>query len=477
MTALASLGSTLFAVQWAFLAYFLLVNGMLSLLLASALLQMRRHLHEVWQEDKLRLLSSELVPIISILVPAHDEALTVSESVRSLLTLRYPSLEVIVVNDGSTDRTLEVLARDFDLMEMPALFDPSIGTAPVRGLHRSRGNPSLVVVDKDNGGKADALNAALNVATGELVCAIDSDTIVEADALLRMVRPFLAAPEVIAAGGMIRVANGSDVRSGRVVRQRAPRALLPALQAVEYERAFLAGRLGWNGLGGNVIVSGAFGLFRRATMLAAGGYLPSTVGEDMELVARLRRIAIQQGSGDRVTFLPDAVAWTEVPRRLGALAGQRDRWQRGLAEVLWGHRRMIGNPRYRALGMFVMPYYLLVELLAPLVELTGLLTLVAGLVLGALHAGFALLFLALAYGFGVVLTLATLAFEEWTYRAYGGFGDRLALAAFSILEGFGYRQLTALWRVRGMSRWLRGRTDWGVMTREGFGPPPQVEVR
>jgi cellulose synthase/poly-beta-1,6-N-acetylglucosamine synthase-like glycosyltransferase len=283
-----------------------------------------------------------------------------------------------------------------------------------------------------------------------------------------MVRPFLYKDDVVAAGGTIRAANGATVSAGRVTKVRAPRTMLPAIQAVEYLRAFLTGRLGWNRLGGNLIISGAFGLFRRAAMVDAGGYEHATVGEDMELVARLRRLSHERGGPGRVEFVPDPVAWTEVPDSVRVLGRQRDRWHRGLADVLRRHRRVLGRPSYGMLGLVAFPYFLLVELLAPVVEAAGLLGLAAGLALGAVNWSFAALFFLAAYGLGLVISVFTLALEEWSYRAYGGVGDRLILFLFSVLEGAGYRQLTTLWRLRGLAKYLRGRTEWGVMTRKGF---------
>jgi cellulose synthase/poly-beta-1,6-N-acetylglucosamine synthase-like glycosyltransferase len=457
------------ALDWAVLGYFLVVNVTLTVLLLSAGWEMRAHRRDVWGENRWRLLSSEVAPTISIVAPAHNEAVTVTESVRSLLTLRYPNLEVVLVNDGSTDDTLAVLERDFALVEVHAApVRRRLDAAPIRGVHRSRTTPSLVVVDKENGGKADALNVGLDIATGALVCAIDSDTIVEPDALQRMIRPFLLDADVIAAGGTIRAANGCTVRAGRVLTQRAPRRPLTALQAVEYLRAFLTGRLGWNRLGGNLVISGAFGLFDREAMIAAGGYEHETVGEDMEVVVRMRRLACERGGRGRVLFVPDPVAWTEVPERLRVLGRQRERWHRGLADVLSRHRRLAFNPRFGAVGLFVYPYFLLIELLAPVIELIGLVAVAAGLLLGAVNVEFALLFVVVAYGFGLAVTTYTLALEQWTYRGYGGLHDRVWLLFVALFEGLGYRQLTAVWRLRGLLRFTRGRTDWGTMTREGF---------
>jgi cellulose synthase/poly-beta-1,6-N-acetylglucosamine synthase-like glycosyltransferase len=463
------LETLLVAFNWAVLVYFLVVNAFLLLLLVMAAIDLRSQLLDVWQEGRWRLLGSDVAPVISIMAPAHNEERTIAQSVRSLLTLRYPSLEVVVVNDGSADGTLAALQRDFDLVEIhSAPIRRRIQTEPIRGLYRSRRTPALVVVDKENGGKADALNAGLLVATGDLACAIDADTIVEPDALQRMIRPFLLDDRVVAAGGTLRVVNGCDVKAGRVVRQRAPRRFVEGVQAVEYLRAFLAGRVGWNRLGGNLIISGAFGLFRREAMIAAGGYRHDTVGEDMELVVRMRRLGHERGQPDKIVFVPDPVAWTEVPRRLRVLGRQRDRWHRGLTDVIERHRGVVFNPRYGAMGLVVAPYFVLVELLAPLVELIGLVALALGLAIGALNVPFAVMFLIVAYGLGLLLTAVTIALEEWTYGGYGGLRDRLMLLLWGMLESFGYRQLTALWRFRGMVRHWRGHADWGAMEREGF---------
>ncbi|MCC5949748.1 MAG: glycosyltransferase family 2 protein [Nitriliruptoraceae bacterium] len=450
------------------LAYFVAFNVFQTVLITSAGLSLGRHHRTTWCDDPRRLLGSEVAPPISVLAPAHNEAATIVESVRALLALRYPRMEIVVVNDGSTDETLARLADAFALAPVEPVFRRRLDTAPIRGLYRSRLHPRLVVVDKDNGGKADALNAALNVITGELACALDADTLVESDALLRMVRPFLRDPRVVAVGGTIRVVNGSEVSHGRVLERRVPRQILPGIQTVEYLRAFLFGRLGWNRLGGNLIISGAFGLFDREAVLLAGGYEAATVGEDMELIAKIRRRGVEAGVPSRVEFLPDPIAWTEVPSSLRVLAGQRDRWHRGLADALWRHRRMMGNPRYGVLGTFVAPTFLLLELLAPVVELLGLVAVGVALALGAVDGSFALLLLLVAYGWGLLLSLLAIALEEFSFERVGSPRDRLRLILWAVIEPFGYRQLTVYWRLRGLSRWLRGRTDWGTMHREGF---------
>ncbi len=450
------------------LVYFVAVNLFQTVLISSAGASLGRHHRTSWCDDPRRLLGSEVAPPISVLAPAHNEATTIVESVRALLALRYPRMEIVVVNDGSTDDTLARLADAFALAPVYPVFRRRLETAPIRGLYRSRLHPRLVVVDKDNGGKADALNAALNVITGDLACALDADTLVESDALLRMVRPFIRDPRVVAVGGTIRVVNGSDVSHGRVVRRRVPRRALAGIQSVEYLRAFLFGRLGWNRLGGNLIISGAFGLFDREAVLLAGGYEAETVGEDMELITKIRRLAAEADIPGRVEFLPDPIAWTEVPSTLRVLGAQRDRWHRGLADALWRHRTMIGNPRYGVLGTFVAPVFVLLELLAPVIELFGLVAVVVALAFGAVDLQFAGLLLVAAYGWGLLLSLLAIALEEFSFERVGGPVDRLLLIGWAMLEPFGYRQLTVYWRLRGLRSWMTGRTDWGTMQRDGF---------
>jgi len=457
--------------EWTIFIYFLLVNSFYALLLLSAAWEMLKHTREVRGASRWRILGCRTAPSISILAPAHNEAATIKDSIHSILSLSYPSLEVVVVNDGSKDETLTVLTEHFTLVPIHPIYRRQIVTKPIRGLYRSRSHPNLLVVDKENGGKADALNVGLQMATGDLVCAIDADTLIEPDSLLRMVRPFLLSEDVLAAGGTIRVVNGSQVRGGRVVIPHPPRQPLAGFQVVEYIRAFLFGRLGWNRLGGNLIISGAFGLFRREAVIAIGGYAHDTVGEDMELVCRLRRQGYEGKGPQRVDFIPDPVAWTEVPGSWRVLGRQRDRWHRGLADTLWRHRRLVFNPRYGAMGLVVYPYFFFVELLAPVVEALGLCGLLAGLLTGAINLPFALLFFLVVYGYGVALSTFSLVLDEINFHRYGGLVDRLLLVLWTVLEPFGYRQLTVFWRLRGLVKFWRGRKDWGAMERRGFHSP------
>jgi cellulose synthase/poly-beta-1,6-N-acetylglucosamine synthase-like glycosyltransferase len=461
-----------FALEWLILAYFLVVNTIYAITLVAAGREMREHKRAIWGEDPFRLLSSEVSPTVSVLAPAYNEEVTAVASVKSLLNLHYSRLEVVVINDGSKDSTIDVLVKAFGLVAVEPTYDARIKTASMRGLYHCPEYPNLIVVDKENGGKADALNLGLQVASGELICAMDADTLVEADALTKMVRPFLSDGNVVCAGGTLRVLNASTVRSGRVVQARTPRRPIEGFQAVEYVRAFLFGRLGLNRMGGNMIISGAFGLFRRASVIAAGGYAHDSVGEDMELVVRLRRLGMEQGGPSEAVFIPDPVAWTEVPSSMRVLSRQRDRWQRGLADVLWRHRRLAFRRPFGAMGWFVYPYYVLVELLSPLVEATGLCLSVWDVTQGRFDGSFAVLFFLAAYGYGALLSLFAMLLDEEIFGRYAGVGERVWLIVWALLENLGYRQMLVLSRLQGLRKFLTGDTSWGKMERKGVVETP-----
>ncbi|MBN1171710.1 MAG: glycosyltransferase family 2 protein [Micromonosporaceae bacterium] len=459
----------LVTLSYGILGYFLAINTFYLVLMLSGASELLRSRRESRAETYQRLLSSELLPRITVLVPAFNEATTIEQSLRALLTLSYPNLEIVVVDDGSTDETMPLLVKAFNLSQVHLMHDRTLQTEPIISIYHSRSFPHLLVAMKMNGGKADTLNAALNLASGELACAVDADTIINADALPKLVRPFLRSDDIVATGATVRIANGCTTRYGRIVEEHPPRGILCGIQAVEYLRAFLFGRVGWNRLGGNLVISGAFGLFRRNALLACGGYA-RTVGEDMELIVRLRRLGYEQGRRNRVEFLSDPVAWTEAPASLRVLGRQRDRWHRGLTDVLWRHRRLLFNPRYGVLGLVVMPVFAVVEWFAPVVEAAGLLAIPLGLLLGVVDVPFALLFLAGAYGLSMALSSLALLLEELTFRGYGGPSSRIRLLGWALLEGLGYRQLTVYWRLRGILGFLRRRHDWGTMHRKGFHP-------
>jgi cellulose synthase/poly-beta-1,6-N-acetylglucosamine synthase-like glycosyltransferase len=337
-------------------------------------------------------------------------------------------------------------------------------------LYRSRTRTKLIVIDKENGGKADSLNAAINASRFPLVIAVDADTLIEADALLRLTRPFLLGRQIAAVGGTVRVANGCAVRDGIVTEARVPRGFLAGVQVAEYLRAFMFGRLGWNRLGGNLIISGAFGLFRKDHLLAVGGYDATSSVEDLDLVVRLHRYLRRHKIPYEIPFIPDPVAWTEVPESLRVLGRQRERWQRGLVAAMWQYRGMLFNPRYGRVGLIAVPFYTFGEMLAPLVEVFGYAITIVGLFFGVVNVSFALLFVLVAWGYAMLLSLWAVVLEEVSFRRYGRFGDLARLVLFATLENFGYRQCAVWWRLRAFFSVWRRKHVWGVMTRKGFDP-------
>ena len=454
--------------NFAILVYFLALNSFYALLLVLSIPEIWEQTRLAEDEDFQRLMQSDALPPITILVPAYNEQKTIEASVTAILALHYRNYEVVVVNDGSSDGTLEALRHAFDLYEVPRTYPETIPTKPLRALYRSRARTKLVVIDKENGGKADSLNAAINASRFPLVIAVDADTLIEPDALLRLTRSFLLGRRIAAVGGTVRVANGCVVKHGQVLDARVPRRLLPGVQVVEYLRAFLFGRLGWNRLGGNLIISGAFGLFRKDHLLAVGGYDATSIVEDLDLVVRLHRYLRGHKIRYEIPFIPDPVAWTEVPESLRVLARQRGRWQRGLVAAMWQYRGMLFNPRYGRVGLIAVPFYALGEMLAPLVEVFGYVIIVAGLIAGVVNVSFALLFILVAWGYGMLLSLWAVVLEEVSFHRYRRLGDLVRLVLFATLENFGYHQCGVWWRL-GAFFTPRGRKHvWGEMTRRGF---------
>lgn len=413
---------------------------------------------------------SEMSMPVSILVPAYNEEPSIVASLRSLLKSQFIEFEVVVINDGSKDGTLAVLKDAFGLVEVGRVPRSNLPTKLVRAVYASPLEPRVVVIDKENGGKADALNAGINHANFPLFCAIDGDSMLDAGALSRLVWEFQAAPETVAVGGIVRIVNGSRFENGHLVEVRTPRSLLANLQIVEYLRAFLGGRVGWSKAGMLMIISGAFGLFRRDVCVEVGGYDPTTVGEDAELVLRLHRHQRERGEPCRITFFPDPICWTECPEDLGTLMRQRDRWQRGLIEMIARHRTMLFRPRFGRIGCVAVPYFLVFEVLGPTIECIGYALFVVAVALGIIPLAFALAFLAIALTYGLVLSFLVILMEERAFRRYPGWTDLIRLAVCAVIENIGYRQLLAVVRMRAWYTLARGKQHWGEMTRKGFGP-------
>lgn len=450
------------------LGYFAASNTVSLVFAAIAAVELRRHRRRETRRDFSILQRSPATPGISIVVPAHNEEATLTDSVRSLLALDYPMYEVIVVNDGSSDGTLRVARDAFDLVRLDVAADQALPSQPVRAVYRSLVHTHLTVVDKGNGGKADSLNAGINLARHPLICVVDADSLLEEQALLRAVQPFIEDPTTVAAGGIVRVANNCVIRDGRVVLARLPRRILPLFQSVEYLRAFLAARIALSRLGALLIISGAFGLFRRELLIEVGGFRTDTVGEDMEIVTRLHRSCREAGRPYRIVFRADPVCWTQVPTTPGILANQRNRWQRGTLEVLSSHAAVLGNPRYGTVGLIATPYYLVFEGLAPVIECLGYAGTLAAVAVGALDWRYAELLFLTAVVYGTFVSVAAVLLQEVSRLRILSMGELAKLVLIAIVENFGYRQAMAWWRLRGTIDFLRGDGAWGVIQRAQF---------
>lgn len=450
--------------------YYLASNLIYLVLLITALATSIAHHRRLSSIRLVRVKDSPFTKPITLLVPAHNEEKSIVESANSLLALDYPELEVVIVNDGSADGTLKALKRRFALRLANMLYLAEIPTAPVRGLYISSSEPRLLVVDKEPGGcKADALNAGLNAASSPYICVVDADSVLESDALLRiMVQILPDQKRIVAAGGIVRVINGSRVERGRLRQVRLPRRSFEILQVIEYLRAFLIGREAWARYNLLPIISGAFGVFRRDLVRAVGGFRASAIGEDFDLVARLHRYLMDHRKDYRIAFVPDPVCWTEVPADAKSLGRQRSRWQKGLIDVLWPNRDMLFRRRYGRFGAIALPYMWLFEFFAPFIEVTGYSTIFVALVLGKLSHAFFVEFLIFGYLFAALISVGAVLQEEVTYRRYNDWRDVVWLIAYCFLEQIPYRQLQLYWRLQGTWQYLRGDVSWGPLKRAGF---------
>jgi cellulose synthase/poly-beta-1,6-N-acetylglucosamine synthase-like glycosyltransferase len=457
------------AIEWGIITYFLSLNSVYLLLVISSLIYIRQQmlLSDVVKPSSL--FKSKVYKTISILVPAYNEAGNIIESVESLLRLEYPEYEIIVINDGSSDETIERLKDHFKLTKTELFYKQSIDHQPVRGIYKTAEIPNLTVIDKENGGKSDALNAGINVSDYDLVCSIDADSILEQDVLKKLIQTFVRHKDTIAAGGIVRVINGCKIVNREIKEIHVPDGFLGRLQSVEYLRAFLFGRVGWDYLKSLLIISGAFGIFDRKAILEVGGYSVDSVGEDIELIIRLHSHFLRSKKEYNIRFLPEPICWTEVPVDYKSLKNQRNRWHRGLADSLWRHKYMLFNPTYGRIGLLVMPFFLIFELIGPIIILLSYLYLgVLFFIPGYTSISFIVLFFAVSVIYGMVVSLISVLAEEIAYKTYSSTKDILILTAYSFIENMGYRQIHSFWQVLGIIDFIKGNKSWGNMRREGF---------
>jgi cellulose synthase/poly-beta-1,6-N-acetylglucosamine synthase-like glycosyltransferase len=497
------------AVQPLFLVYFVLYNTYTLWLIALSARQVRRRVAGHFIEDLDLIDDRDLTKPLTMIVPAFNEEVSIVDSVTGLINCDYPRFEIVVVNDGSSDSTLERLQRAFQLRRTDAPYRPAIATAPVRAIYVATTElpprvMQLSVIDKENGGKADALNAGINASTTPYFVSLDADSILDERALKELMRVVQEDPRVVAVGGQVAIANGCTVRNSRVVRVGLPSRSLPRFQMVEYLRSFTTARTGLDRVHAILILSGVFAVFEKDTVIRAGGYLTpflrsrlveeyvgagvGTVCEDMEIIVRLHRFVLDKLHDRRVAFLPHPVAWTEVPETFGSLRKQRGRWYRGLREALRYHQAMLWKSKFGRIGWFALPAFWMFEYFGPLIEVAGyvfvLFLFVAERLLGVqlLNYEYLLAFLAASLGYGVLVNVLAVMVGAWRFRY--GLADRLQrrllpfnrrrdvliLLLYAVLENFGYRQLTLFWRLLGLWDAWRGKTGWEKFSRVGFRP-------
>lgn len=445
-----------------------------AVLAVLAALEMRDYKRKNKYTDYDILVASPLAPGVSLIAPAYNEGLNIVDNIKSLLSLFYNNYEVVIVNDGSKDDTLQKMIDAYDLVRCNEVVNLKVPTKPLRGIYRSRNKAfsRLVVVDKVNGGKADALNLGINVSRNNLVACIDVDCILEQYAICKMVKPFMeSAKPVIAVGGVIRVANSCNIENGRLISTQVPNEFFPRIQVLEYFRAFLMGRMAWARMDGLMLISGALGLFDKNIMIAAGGYNHKTVGEDMEVVVRMRRYMMDRNLPYTVKYVPDPLCWTEAPVDAKILGRQRNRWTRGTIETLLIHRKMFFNPKYGIIGMLSYPYWFFFEWMAPIVEVLGMFFFLIFAVLGYANWPFALAMIGLIYSYAVLLSFCSILFEEWSFRQYPDWSDLWRLLATAFLEPIFYHPRQLIWAIRGNIDWSRGKNTWGEMVRTGLSAP------
>lgn len=455
--------------------YYLISNIVYLLLLITAIIKNTAHRARLASLRLEHLRASPFTPPVTLVVPAHNEEQFIVESVRSLLTIDYPDLEIVVINDGSEDSTLEQLKQAYQLRPSKILYIRELPSAPVYGIYRSQNEPRLIVLDKDAGGsKADAVNAGINAATSPYICVVDADSILERDSLLRIMAGVLSDPSrVVAVGGIVRVLNGVRVIAGELKEVRLPKRAIEILQVIEYLRAFLIGREAWSKFNMLPIISGAFGVFRRDLVMSIGGFRGKAVGEDFDLIVRAHRFLQDSGKDYVIDFIPDPTCWTEVPADLRSLARQRARWHKGLLDTLWPNRDMLFRRRYGRVGSVILPYMWLFEFFAPLIEAVGYVTIILAAVLGLLSRQFFLQFLIFGYAFATMISIGSVLLEEMTYRRYSDWREVARLLLFCMVEHFPYRQLTMIWRLQGIWQYLRRDLKWREMKRTGLTPTSQ----
>ncbi len=463
-------------IETLFLIYAISIFGFYFWLAIVSGKELIKNVREAKTTDYDALLSSPFAPMISLLAPAYNESLTIVDNIKALLGLYYQNFEIIVINDGSKDDSLEKTIEAFELEKVPYAIDYKIKCQEICGIYKSRmkAYSNLTVIDKLNGGKADALNAGINVAKGDYFISIDVDSIIDPHALKKLIKPFFEETDkkVIAAGGVIQIANSCVIENGHLVEVNVPDKFLPRCQVIEYSRSFLMGRLAWSRLDGLLLISGALGLFDKEVVINCGGYYTKTVGEDMELVVRMRKYMADHNQKYKVVYISDPLCWTEAPSTLKVLGSQRNRWTRGTIDTIMLHRNIFFNPKYGFMGMVSHPYWVFFEWLAPIIEFSGILYFILIALLGMASWSFFYVMLCFVYFFAITFSTYAILFDHLAYNRYKKKRMIIKLLMTSWLEPFFYHPLIVYWGLRGnYDYFIRKKKAWGKMTRSGFETP------
>ena len=448
--------------------YTLVLSSIYILQLLIAYKQIKKTIQRKPAEDYDRYSDSENLMPVSILIPAYNEQENIAKNIASLMTLNYPEFELVVVNDGSTDNTHKSIIDTFGLSEIECPIKLSIPIKKIRGVYYNIKYPKLIYVDKENGGKSDALNAGINISRYPLFVCLDADSQLEKDAILILSTEFIKDTKTVVAGGLIRISNGSVIENGVWKDYKIPDTAVERFQIVEYFRAFLSGRVSWGPTNSMLIVSGAFGVFNKQIVIDVGGYKTQTIGEDMEIVLRIHRYLHEKKQKYAVLFCEDAVCWTQGPSSMKDLRSQRRRWQIGLMDSLLSHKKMFLNPRYGFVGMFALPYSWAFELLGAPIEVLGYFIIPLSYFFGELSLLFFLLYLAVATCLGIILSLGGLILEQTNNKGCISSKQVMELTRYAILENFGYRQYITMCRVEGMIKYRKLKGTWGKIKRKEF---------
>ena len=448
------------------MAFTILLSLIYIVQLVISFVRVRKNDKARQSNDYGRYVSSENLLPISLLIPAYNEQENIVSNIKSLLKMDYPQFEIVVVNDGSTDETHNRLVEAFGLYKIESAVKTSIPTKDVRGIYYNIDYPNLIYIDKENGGKSDALNAGINVSSYPLFACLDADSRIEPDALLKLSIEFLKNTDTVVAGGLVRIANGFKIRDGRVSGFTMPAKMVERFQIVEYYRSFLSGRVSWGATNSMLIVSGAFGVFKKQAVIEVGGYKTNTIGEDMEIVVRLHQYMRAHHRRYKIIFCEDAVCWTQGPMSAGDIRSQRRRWQIGLLDTLLSHKSLLLNPRYGTVGLMAIPYNWVFELFGAVVEALGYVIIPFSLIMGELNMFFFVIYFLLAVLLGVILSIGSLILEQYTRKSIMTAKQCLSLSLYAVLENFGYRQMITVFRLEGILKYRKLRKTWGKIKRK-----------